>query len=347
MKKSLFLAVVLLGLHFSSIAQEEKGPPPARGVIIKWALGYTWSGSVKSEYVQNLNTDLKNPLVDAFVNMANSSDADGSYKPIHTTYGQGLNVSFRIGYMFNPYIGFDVGVTYSQSADISSTQLHYLYLPDSTGVLQPSGGYLNCQLSSSARSVSVSPSIIAAFAKPKFKFYPYVRIGLTLPVWTQVTQKIGIDLVDIGPDPNAPYFIGTRTDITIETKVKFAIGFNAAFGVVYKPAPFMGLFFELTGQYLNLQAKSSEITQWDADGVDLLPSRGAYRNQFNYVSSLTGTSNNAQVNSNYNPNQPKDDISYKIPYSNLGFNLGIQLIINKSIYNDGNPKKKRVKQISK
>jgi hypothetical protein len=317
----------------------------AQGFIVKWSGGYAWSGNPKSENISCLNTDFKNPGADAFVNMANSSDADGSYKAIHTSYGQGFNFNFRLGYMINPYIGIDLGVSYLKSASISCSQVHYLYI-DSSGVSIPTGGYMNCAISSTAQNISLSPAIVAAFAKPKMKFYPYLRAGLVLPVWTQIQQTIGIDLLGVTALPalsQAPYFLGQRTDATIQTQGKFALGFCASIGAIYRPLPYFGIFIEVNGEYLNLKASSSTITQWTADGYDLLSTRGPYRTQFNYVGSLSSSSNNAQKNSNYNPNNPKEDISPQFPFSNVGFNIGLQLLLNKELFNDGKPVKKKAK----
>ena len=65
-----------------------------------------------------------------------------------------------------------------------------------------------------------------------------------------------------------------------------------------------------------------------------LPLRGPYRLEFDYVKSLNAGSNNAQYNSNYNPNAPKQELSPIFPFSNIGFNLGVQLVLNKKVFKD-------------
>ena len=108
-----------------------------------------------------------------------------------------------------------------------------------------------------------------------------------------------------------------------------SIGINGSLGIAYKPLSFLDVFAEINGQYLDVRAKSSTITKWNADGVSQIPARGVYRTQFNYVDQLTSTSNNADYNSNYNPNKPKDDVRPTAPFSNLGLNVGVTFYFGK------------------
>ena len=41
-----------------------------------------------------------------------------------------------------------------------------------------------------------------------------------------------------------------------------------------------------------------------------------------------------KYNQSYNPNAPKQDISPVFPFSNLGFNVGVQLVLGKKVFKD-------------
>ena len=278
------------------------------------------------------------PTTDSLAPMANSNDSSKKYKPVHGSYGAGANISVRFGYKVNPYFSFDLGITYLRSVDISCDQVHQITGPGSALSFILADYYLNANIATHAYGLSMMPSFTVSGAKPGFKVYPYARFGFTLPVWGMVIHDVNIQV-----DPNispltksAPFFLGTNNQIILETKAAFSIGVNASAGVAYKPLPFLDIFAEINGQYLDVRAKSSTITEWNADGVNEIPARGVYRTQFTYVDQLTSTSNNAAYNSNYNPNQPKQDIRPIAPFSNLGLNVGVTFYFGK---NKGDKKK--------
>jgi hypothetical protein len=308
----------------------------AQGFTFGWNGGFGWQpGSTQNIPGPYINTI--NPAVDKFVNLANSSDANGSYKALCNSYGHGFNTGLSIGYMFNAYVGINIGVNYTQSVNISATQLHTLYLPDSTGAYQNTGGYVNCTLATQSRCLSLSPSVTLAYNKPKYKFYPYLRAGLVLPVWTQITHTGNLQLVGYAATASLnedPYYLGNLTTFTLQTVPNFTMGFNGAVGVVLKANPFLNFFLEINGQYLNMKGNYTQITQWTADGNDLLANRPLYRTLFEYVNKLSSTSNNAAYNSNFNPSAAKQDISPNFPFSNIGFNLGVQLCLTSKIFKD-------------
>jgi hypothetical protein len=132
------------------------------------------------------------------------------------------------------------------------------------------------------------------------------------------------------------------------------VGFNGAVGVVYRPVNFINFFAEINGQYLNMKGNYTLLTEWTADGNDMLASRGPYREETIYVKSLNSQSNNAAYNPNYNPNQPKQDVSPVFPFSNIGFNIGVQVVLNTKVFKDQDgfdqyrgPKVKKVKKVKK
>ncbi len=330
--RRIVLFMLCLGCVCHLAAQNTPNFP---GFTFRWSGGYAGQPAALNIPAPLINT--LTPDIDAFGNLANINAPNGSNKVVHSSYGRGFNIGLRVGYMFNQYVGIDVGASYAQSNTISAYQQTTLYQPDSSGNPAPSGGYLANQITGMSRSVVLSPSIVVAFAKPKFKIYPYLRAGVALPVYTQITNKLSMTLDGVGASNttyNSPYFLGDITTVTMETVTQFTVGFTGAVGVVYRPVNFINFFAELNGQYLNTKGKYTLITEWNADGNDMLPNRGPYREETVYVKSLNGQSNNAQHNANYNPNQPKQDISPVFPFSNIGFNIGVQLVLDKKVFKD-------------
>ena len=310
--------------------------PNFPGFTFRWAIGYAGQPG-NSENIPAPVINSLYPGVDAFGPLSNISAAGSTPQIIHNSYGQGFNVGFRFGYMFNAYVGVDLGVSYSQSTTISAYQQTTFYQPDSANNPVATGGYLDNTITTKSMSIALSPSVTLAYSKPKFKIYPYARLGLTLPVFTQVTHSMTMVLDGVGATNtsyNDPYFIGNLTTVEMQTNMLFTVGFAGAVGVVWRPYNFINFFAELNGQYLNMKGRYTLVTQWNADGYDLTGYRGAYRLESEYVKSLNSHSNNAQYNANYDINAPKQDISPVFPFSNIGFNVGVQLVLNKKVFKD-------------
>lgn len=333
MKRSLLILLLLACMGCTSVQ--------AQYFTLRFAGGYAWPGFLNDESIVGPGINSKTPAEDVLVPLVNSNDRDSSYKLLKGSYGHGMNFTFGCGYMFNNYIGIDLGVGFTQSVTMSVTQTHGMYLPDPTspGGFDSTGAYLNCKISTQAIGVSLMPSIVINGAKPGWKVYPYGRFGLTLPVWGNLKDKISVDLDSafatsaglLNYVGKAPYFLGKHTDVVLQTQGTVSLGVNAAIGVAYQPLPCLKVFAEINGQYLNTRAKSSQITEWNADGVSKLAARGTYRTQFNYVDQLSNTSNNADYNPNYDPTKPKDDIRPVGPFSNMGFNVGLTVCLSKHI----------------
>ncbi len=303
----------------------------AQSFFVKINGGYAWPGFYNTQNIVGPKIDPATPLTDALVNMADINDSAKTYKATHGSYGSGVNINARFGYMINPYFGVDLGVSYLSSTTISCNQVRQMTGPGSAIPYISDNYYLNASIATNTYGLSLMPSITVTGAKPGFKVYPYARLGITLPVWGIVIHKVNIQ-VDPYISPltnNNVYFLGTNNQIVLETKGTVSIGINGSIGIAYKPLKFLDVFAEINGQYLDVRGKSSVVTKWDADGVNQIPARGVYRTQFNYVDELTSASNNKAQNPNYDPNKPKDDVRPTAPFSNLGFNVGATFYFGK------------------
>ena len=334
-KRLVSIVFMLTCLLSQSVAQTTEVAPNFPGVTFRWSIGYAGHAGNQTIPAPVINTLY--PAIDAFGPLTSISGAGAAGSVIHNSYGQGLNVGVHVGYMFNAYIGVELGIHYTQSTQVSAYQQTILYQPDSSNHPAPSGGYLDNQITTKAQSLTLAPTLVVAFSKPKFKIYPYIRAGVVLPVFTQITHNLTMNLDGYGATPtlvDAPYYLGGITTATYNTRPAFTAGVTGAIGMVWRPINFVNFFVELNGQYLNMKASSTTITEWTEDGYDQLAARGTYRTQFNYVKNLNGNSNNAQYNANYDINKPKQDISPVFPFNNIGFNVGVQLVLSKKVFKD-------------
>jgi len=343
MIRALFIFIIFLtGSLQIALAQTSTPAPIAPnfpGFTFKWSGGYAWQPT-NNENIPAPVINTLNPSVDAltgFGTLYNISAAGAVPQPEHHTYGQGFNIGLRFGYMFNPYIGVDLGISYAQSTTIAAYQQTIFYQPDSSSNPAPTGGYLDNSITTKSMSMVLTPAINFAYSKPKFKVYPYGRVGLALPVFTRINHTMNMTLEGVGASNttySAPYFIGDQTTIIMQTNMLFTVGVTGALGIVWRPVNFVNFFAEINGQYLNMKAKTTTISEWAADGYDMTPYEGAYRLQTNYVKSLNARSNNYYYNTNADANSPKQDVSPVFPFSNIGFNIGVQLVLSKKVFKD-------------
>lgn len=330
MKKNILgLCALLLGMQMAQ----------AQYATLRVAGGYAGPGFLKQEQIIGPKIDPFSPQKDGLLPMSDINDSVPSIKNLYGSYGQGMNFTLAAGYMFNPYVGLEMGVSYLQSATYSCDQTRELTLQ--TGFGQPPafssiGKYMNAHITTNAFGLSLMPSIIVQGAKPGWKVYPYGRLGISLPVFGALYHNVKIDMAEdvdtgfiSGTLSKSPYFLGKRTDVTLKTEGTVSIGFNGAIGIAYKPLPYLAVTLELNGQYLVTRAKKAEITKWETDGKDRIGDRGVYRTEFNFVDKLDNKSNNEDYNSSTDKTKAKDDLRPTAPFSNLGFNIGVCFMLSK------------------
>ena len=326
MKKTLLiLYVIAIGIIGCNSLQAQ--------FTVRLAGGYAWPGLQNSENIAGPIIVPQHPDIDELGPLANITDTmngkPATYKLAKGSYGHGMNFTLGLGYTVNKYFNFELGISYLKSATVSVDQTRELTLSTGVGYAYI-GKYLNAHITTNAFGISISPAITVQAPIKHSKFMPYARAGISLPIFGGLTDHITIDQNSGIPTlVQAPYFLGKHTEVTLTTQGSVSIGFNGALGVKYNVLPYLCVFAEVNGQYLTTRAKSSKITQWDADGVSQINNRGIYRTQFNYVDQLNGTSNNAQYNSNYSSSKPKDDVMPIGAFSNIGLNVGVTFNLSK------------------
>lgn len=222
-----------------------------------------------------------------------------------------MKVNVTGGYMFNPYIGAELGVSYFHG---DKTMIGRLRSPQ---VTSEENTYL--------RGFDVAPGI---FLTPNFKTVnPYARMGLIVPVAGDLTIETMARQVNGG---------GAGTDIIVEAKSevksRFSVGYFGAIGVSYPVNDNLSIFGEVEIKNLSIKSKSAEITEYSTTAISngqsqLIPGEQladlpVYETHFDFTDDYSQSTTTA----------PNQDAPRKIPTqfvnaSGTGINVGIRFTL--------------------
>lgn len=328
MKKLLCLTVLTLG--FNALH--------AQGFYLKLHGGYSGTGIQNNATLMAPRVDAAHAAEDGLVAMASFDDSAHTYRQTHYSYAAGGNISLGVGYMVNHWFGVEVDAHYLWNGSATST------LRSDLGAIGLTGKYIDADIKTySKNGLSITPMLVFVAAKKEWKVQPYAKIGIVVPVYGKVVHEL--EITSPVSLPFDPYFIGNRTSVVMNTASTFSVGFAGTVGIRYSPIPFITLFADLNVQWLNIRAKKTTITKWEAydaasgktydmihpdPAVPNAPVRSTYRTEFEYVDQLDANSNNATYNTSYDNNKPKQDARITAPAGNAGFQLGIQFNFGKS-----------------
>lgn len=236
--------------------------------------------------------------------------ADGSVnvKSLNGTVGAGVKANLTIGYMFNPYIGAELGVSYFHG---DKTLIGRLRSPQ---VASEENTYL--------RGFDVAPGI---FLTPNFKtINPYARMGVIIPIAGELNIKTRAKQANGG---------GSGTDIMVEAKsevkARFSVGYFGAVGVNYPINDNLSIFAEVEIKNLSIKSKSAEITEYATTAItngesQLVPRQQladlpVYEKQFEFSDDYTQSSTTTP-----DQNAPRQIPTQFVNASGTGINVGIR-----------------------
>ncbi|HUH26929.1 outer membrane beta-barrel protein [Gelidibacter sp.] len=240
--------------------------------------------------------------------------ADGSVnvKALNGTVGAGVKANATIGYMFNPYIGAELGVSYFHG---DKTLIGRLRSPQ---VVSEENTYL--------RGFDVAPGIVLT---PNFKtINPYARMGLIVPIAGELNIETRAKQANGG---------GPGTDILVEAKsevkASFSVGYFGAMGLNYPVNDNLSIFAEVEIKNLSIKSKSAEITEYATTAISkgqsqLVPGQQLsdlpiYEKQFEFTDDYTQSSTTTP-----NQNEPRKIPTQFVNASGTGINFGIRFTIN-------------------
>lgn len=304
LSKSL-LTLVLASSSYLAYSQEAVNTDLGSNFYTRIGGGYSFE-SGKTEF----NNADPNGLTGIMQSTDVTINADGSavnVKSLNGTVGAGIKANFTVGYMFNPYVGAELGVSYFHGDKILIGRL--------------SGPQVMSEENTYLRGVDVAPGI---FITPNFsKVNPYARIGAIIPVAGKLNIETMARQLDGG---------GAGTDLVVKAKSEvtsqFSVGYFGALGITYPLTDKISIFGEVEIKNLSIKSKSAKIVEYSTTAEtggqsQLIPDQqladlSVYEREFEFTDEY-----NQSTTTPPNQNQPR-----KIPLqfanaSGTGFNFGI------------------------
>lgn len=276
----------------------------AQNFYITANAGYAFGINSQTGMYVNSNQISNNNYLD------NVFTKSGSTENVPLSLGKGINLGGSVGYMFNDYIGIDVGLNYLLGGKTEATSY------SKSTVIYPNTGEKIVSESNTknviySRMFRVIPAIIIT---PGFeKFNPYAKIGVVLGFGSFYTED-EISSSSTGVSAPPPYNIINNQTFS----GGMAFGFNGTFGASYNLNEKLSLFGEASFIGMSYSPTKSKITKYTNNGVDELPNMITYYTESEYVDNLS--LNSEPIYSD----EPAKKIKTSYPMSSIGLNLGVK-----------------------
>lgn len=303
--KALFTCLLSLFSYFAE-AQDPITIDHSEQFYFRLSAGYSFE-SGKTEF----NNADPNGLTGIMQSTDVTIGADGSsvnVKSLNGTVGAGVKANLTIGYMFNSYVGAEMGVSYFHG---DKTLIGRLRSPQ---MVSDENTYL--------RGFDVAPGI---FLTPNFKsLNPYARMGVIVPIAGKLTIDTRAKQASGG---------GQGTDIMVvaksEVKAKFSVGYFGALGVNYPVNDMASIFAEVEIKNLSIKSKSAEIVEYSTTAItngqsQVVPGQQlsdlpVYEKQFEFTDDFIQDTSTAP-----NQNEPRQIPTQFVNASGTGINVGIR-----------------------
>lgn len=263
-------------------------------------------------------TEYNNADPNGLTNIQQSTDvtinADGTtrVKSLNGTLGSGFKGNLTAGYMFNKYVGAEIGFNYF---DGDKKTIGKLSTPE-----------INSEAVAYLRGLDISPAILIT---PGFdKLNPYARVGALLTAAGKLTIESDVLAINAA---------GPGTDVKVEalTEVtaKFSVGFVGALGATYPIGKNLSVFGEVEFKNFSIKSKSAEIKEYVTTGISggntfLIPGQ--------QLADLPQSEKNFNFSDDYNgtvlgddPNQARTIPTQFVNASGIGVNVGIRYSFGK------------------
>lgn len=213
-----------------------------------------------------------------------------THETVDISLGKGVNIDATFGYMFNKNVGTELGFSYLKGSNSSTLE--------------------NSNNFSDTRNISIAASMIRfiptiLIVTEYKKIYPYAKLGLIVGSgsYTVIDDAKG----------SSPYYTSTKYD------GGFAFGYFSGFGANYKLNNKISLFGEISIISMSYAPNKSEITESKMNGVNILPNMTIRDKQTEYSDNYTEDNNSSS-----NTSVPRKSLKQSIPFSSIGFNIGIR-----------------------
>lgn len=274
----------------------------AQGFYLRAGGGYSIEAA-KSEFNDADPNDLTG--IQQSTDITVNSNGATTIESLNGTVGEGYKINLTGGYMFNPYIGVELGINYFHGDE---TLIGRLNSPE---VQSEEIAYI--------RGFDISPAVILT---PGYEgVNPYARVGLLMTAAGDLT----IETSAYQPNGAAP---GTDIEVNAESEVtsKFSIGYVGALGVLVPVNDRISLFGEAEFKSFSIQSDEAEIKEFETMAIQdgqRVPVPGQQledlpvaEKEFRFEDEFTITGEN--------PDEPRPIPRQYVNASGLGLNVGIR-----------------------
>jgi len=224
----------------------------------------------------------------------NSSSNNDSAKidQVNVSLGKGVSFVVTAGYMFNKYLGAEIGFNY-----LLGTKTKAVYITD----------YGKTDYFISADMIRFVPSVVITAGLDRVN--PYAKFGMILgigSVTNEMTYEEGSTLVE------KTFVMSGGT----------AIGCMAVTGVLVKLNKHFSFFGELTMVSLSYAPTKGKLIHATYNNNDLLPGLSVKDKETEYVRSLKVNYLDPEPD-----DQPKKELRQKLPFGSFGISAGVRFCL--------------------
>ncbi len=251
-KQQFILTILFFCVSILSIQAQDEGKKG--GLFVRANVGYAFEAV---HTVQGVDQDREQ-----------MSNIYGSTAP-------GLNFGAGLGYMFNDYVGLELGVNYTMGAKkFSEVQAENLPLGLEGGGSEFTllDAYIFERYTHQSTQLRLIPAVVIRGGNGKV--VPYAKVGMVVPVMGKTKTTVDGSLTTTSIPTSIAGFpipgfttegvslVGT-VDAEAESFGQFSVGFDATVGVDYQISDKISIFGELNMTALTIKSKETKVLRYD------------------------------------------------------------------------------------
>ncbi len=204
--------------------------------------------------------------------------ADLSLESATNIYGSsapGFNIGLGVGYMFNKYIGLDLGVYYtfgkSKLSEVRQEGLPLELVGAGNQIFSILDANIFQRYTHRSKQWRLNPAVIVRAGDGKIA--PYAKVGLVIPIagrtYTDVegtlrTSEIPTSIAGF-PIPGFDSGVSLKGDVEAEAESfgKFSVGFDASLGLDVRVTDMISIFGEVNMTALTILSKETKVKRYD------------------------------------------------------------------------------------
>lgn len=253
MRKTILLIPAFL-FAVVSVSAQSKVPSKNNHLYIRLTGGYTASANGSYDYLGGVP-------INGTGESSVATPTSYTFNLKKASYSAGSNLNLAVGVMFNEHVGAELSAGFIFSRK-------YKYKEVTGNLLLTRTYYLQSP-------ILVTPSLVLTTGE-KLKLFS--RIGIAVPLAGKIIVE---DYAFASP------YSGTKV---IEIKNRFSLGIAAALGAKFYLFDGLSMCFEANGLFMNMNARSAEITKYELNGTNSLHTlteaerKAEFSGEFNYDS---------------------------------------------------------------